>query len=656
MKRFQSLVSRLSEPSPQTNLDPKAKQAQWKKNTMNLYCLIGINSIILITFPFSDYTSTMNIFNLFANLFFFILFILLCRSHLWLYGIIHTLIISFASFPLMDHVEGVVYYYLGYAFALPPFMMILHGDVRLASVAGGMQIIVQQFRFKQLFCDAIIKTDPIEFSERFVGATTLNYSIMLFAQLFLLSTLNKKTIELEKAKKATEEALEQQRTFIFSFSHELRNPINSLLGNLQLVLLGEASASISREMINTAKVCGEILLQAINNVLDTGKHEMGNLEVNPVPTRIHELFQRTWAIYNELLRQKKLKSHLKIEKKVPAIINIDSHKINQILLNLIGNAIKFTEKGSINITVKWQPSEIMHDKCFEPLPYDDIDEGLFEKEENLSTVNTHSFSESVSEFLMLGNDKKVFNYDEIVYPQTEAKGILKIIIRDSGCGMKNEDLKKLFKKFSQVSEDISRRQIGTGLGLFITKEICKAMDGDVRAYSKPNIGTTFIVCIPTNSIPVTRILQRNNSQAMINTLKQKKLKVIVADDSPFNVSLTCNYFNKLGASVASIAYNGYDAFIRYKESQRNNLHVDIITLDIDMPIMDGKLVCDKIRQNEKENNLEPVIIILISGNYDKEQINEYLDKSKGLRADFFLKKPVAFEDFNAAIYNLLVKD
>lgn len=94
----------------------------------------------------------------------------------------------------------------------------------------------------------------------------------------------------------------------------------------------------------------------------------------------------------------------------------------------------------------------------------------------------------------------------------------------------------------------------------------------------------------------------------------------------------------------------YDAFMNYKEYSSQ---LDVITLDIDMPIMDGKKVCDNIRRYERENRLKPVVIILISGNYDKEQVEEYVNPEKGHRADCFLRKPVSYSEFNRAVYNLL---
>ncbi len=208
------------------------------------------------------------------------------------------------------------------------------------------------------------------------------------------------------------------------------------------------------------------------------------------------------------------------------------------------------------------------------------------------------------------------------------------------------------KKFSQVSENISQRQIGTGLGLFITREICLAMNGEIRAYSRSGTGSTFVVCIPTTSVPLTRS-QRVNSESITSQLTQQHIKALVADDSPFNVNLISNYFSKFGGSVVSSAYNGYNAFMKYKECRGAGLNIDVVTLDIDMPIMDGRVTCDRIREYEKENRLRPVLIVLISGNYDKEQIDEYLDPEKGRRADYFLRKPVSFSEFNRTIYSLI---
>jgi len=175
------------------------------------------------------------------------------------------------------------------------------------------------------------------------------------------------------------------------------------------------------------------------------------------------------------------------------------------------------------------------------------------------------------------------------------------------------------------------------------------MNGEIRAYSKVGVGSTFILCIPATTVPLSNI-QRAGSEVILSQLKQRHLGALVADDSPFNVNLVCNYFAQFGAAVVSVGYNGYDIYRKYKECMSSNIHIDVVTLDIDMPIMGGRQVCDNIRQYEKEHRLEPVVIILISGNYDKKEIEEYINSEK---ANCFLRKPVSFSEFSRAVYDNL---
>jgi len=180
------------------------------------------------------------------------------------------------------------------------------------------------------------------------------------------------------------------------------------------------------------------------------------------------------------------------------------------------------------------------------------------------------------------------------------------------------------------------------------------MNGDIRAYSKVGVGTTVVACIPTTAMPMNR-RPRVDSQSMKTHLAEKHLKALVADDSPFNVTLVCDYLSKFDTTIVSVAYNGYDAFMKYQACKIANVQLDLVLLDIDMPVMDGRTVCDKIREHEEQHKLKPVGIILISGNYDKEQIDEYINPEKGHKADAFLRKPVSFSEFNQAVYNLVTR-
>ena len=647
-----NVVKAIAEPNTKVYPDASARQALWKRNITNIYvgplflCLYAIFSS-LFNFP-----KSMHMIFLSVNLTILTSFMLLCRSYMKIFNAFYVSLSFIFELFLLDMVEEAAYFYIGHAYVVFVSIMIRTGKTGLAFFAGIVQAVTFLTKFKRKFVILIENEDSEIFADKFIKITLFYFISMLLVNITIVSALNKRTAELFDAKSSLEKALDQQKTFILSFSHELRNPINSLLGNLQLVLQGEVLSIKAAEMIGIAKVCGEILLHSINNVLDTGKNEIEKLEVNSVPTHLYELFQRTWGIYSELLRQKKIQGQIRIENDVPAVVKIDSHKVNQILLNLIGNSIKFTEKGSIIVTVKWLSQRKINEKCFYPVPYDDVDEGVFEKEENISTVSTSKFPESTPRFRALSHCKKYFELDDVVYPQEEVKGVLKIIVKDTGSGMKKEALERLFQKFSQVSENISQRNIGTGLGLFITKEICQAMNGEIRAYSKLDVGTTFVVCLPTITAPLNRI-ERADSEEIMEKLLKKNLKALVADDSPFNVNLTCNYISKFGGSVVAVAHNGYDAFLKFKECRAAGKDLDVVTLDIDMPIMDGRTVCDRIREYERQWKLKPVLVILISGNYDKEQVDEYLDRGRGHRADCFLRKPVLFSEFNRAVYSLL---
>jgi len=551
----------------------------------------------------------------------------------------------------MSESKEMFFFHLGYGFIIPQFIMLMSNSFVFAGIAGFMQIVIFHTKYKLVFVQFIEELGAQLFAEKFIGATTIPFTFSIVFYIYGLNSLNKKTLELLYAKKRAENSLEQQKTFVLSFSHELRNPLNSLLGNLQLCLMG-ANPHECREMIKTAKICAELLLQHINNVLDTGKSDIGNLEVNPVVTNIHDLFQRGWTICHELIRRKGLAGHLKISREIPLKLLIDGQKISQILLNLIGNAVKFTDKGSITVTVQWLPYDSICEKCFYPIPYDETDEGVFDKQENMYRISLNKDMNS-SEYLVFSNERKKFNVDELSYSEVKSTGMLKIIIKDTGCGMNQDSVKKLFQKFSQVSDDASKRQIGTGLGLYITKEICNKMGGDIRVYSKPGVGSTFIACIPSVSVPAKR--EALDVGFIKSVFLQKKAKAIVADDSPFNVSLMCSYFEKIGIEVIATADNGYDAWKKYVEIINSGEKIDIVSLDINMPRVDGKLACQKIRHYEQEYNKPRTRVVLISGNYERSQVSECFDPKNAWKADYFFKKPLIFEEFYGEVYKLLTQ-
>ncbi len=302
------------QPDPKVYPDPSAQEIAWDRNLINFY---GLTGAITTFVTFSAYLK-LSFFVFLAILapaiFGFLCFCIFRRSLFQIYYILYALVAFVFEWIALETVRETVYYHVGHAFVFVTLVFLLTRDPWLTFVSIIAQILLLMTRFKEKLTILLHDEEPTVFAQNLVRNVILGIAIVLVVNVTLAKILEKKTIELSKAKIALENALDQQKTFIFSFSHELRNPINSLLGNLQLVLEGgEVLSPKAREMINIAKICGELLLHNINNVLDTGKYDIGKLEVNPMPTQLHELFQGTWGIYSELFRQKKLTlSHCKI--------------------------------------------------------------------------------------------------------------------------------------------------------------------------------------------------------------------------------------------------------------------------------------------------------------------------------------------------------
>jgi CheY-like chemotaxis protein len=318
---------------------------------------------------------------------------------------------------------------------------------------------------------------------------------------------------------------------------------------------------------------------------------------------------------------------------------LDHYRFTQIFLNLIGNAIKYTDKGSVEVTIEWIPGkQLVDEECFQPYPFndsDDLDEGMFEKSQlfgvfekdlvNLSLKTTRIPSHLLKE------------------PISTKPGVMKVIVKDTGSGMPSNKMSQLFQKFSQITNDASKKKLGTGLGLFITKQIVKRMNGEIKVYSREGQGSSFIFCIP-----VVCGQQEEHHLHDIDSLKDlicsKNLKAMIVDDISFNHIILKNFMTKIKIGISEIATNGLEAVKKYERLAESWSRPEIITMDLDMPIMDGKQASRKIRQFEREKGLTPCFLIIISGNCSSSEIKECMDENGTIKAQAFIKKPVNIED------------
>jgi len=488
-----------------------------------------------------------------------------------------------------------------------------------------------------------------EFAEHFLYTSTLFVifrMILVFAICRSFESISKESLTAEHQNKE----VQRQKDFLLGFSHEFRNLTHSIVGTLKLANLEELPERV-KSLLLRAEVSGEVLLQYINNILDSGKLQVNELEITPTVTRIYDIIEQLWRVSSELLKQKDLTGSIRVSKKVPSMLYIDNYRILQILFNLVGNAIKHTNKGSITITLEWLEGQTTVTKsCFEPVPFNDVneyDEGLFEK--------TQAFSVFDESLIILDANNKQIKESLLVDKSGEnlrTKGLLKVTVSDTGCGMSQDNLSHIWDMFGKSTISSVRRRYGAGLGLFVTKHLCQNMGGDIQVFTKLGKGSSFIFCIPTKSMTKEKD-DEVSTDKLKTSISQKQLKAMVVDDVQFNNLILQRFFERLNIQVTQQAEDGVDANEKYIDQIKKKESLDIVTMDIDMPRLDGKKAAEKIREYEQNNNIKPCILIMVSGDCSESDIKECTDRQGKIRADGFLKKPASMEELARAIGNSL---
>lgn len=497
----------------------------------------------------------------------------------------------------------------------------------------------------------------------------------------LQEDISSANIELSAKKSELERALENEEIFLLTFSHELKNSLNGLLGNLSLAI----ECAVDLEVfgyLKQAKVCGHILRNFILNILDTGKIEKSSLEVVYERTDATEWLSKLWTVTGELIRNKRLQGFMKISKNLPRFLLIDQQRLFQIILNLTSNAVKFTNEGHVYFIVDWedQPDspqigslELLGSHGSSSLELkQESDCDL--NSENVDAAETECFSlkqipqsplkKSLKDsFWKLDFKSKTLENDALFPQQNEGStGFLKISVIDTGCGMDPSQTAKLFNKFSQVGSE-AQQKIGTGLGLWISKKLAEKMNGTISVKSRPGIGSVFEVrlqvsvlagfplvnrissFVPTKKIDLKNLLQ-GGVDSTCNPLSPgswNKKKILVADDDVFNVDLMGNYLRKLNCEYI-VAYNGEELVDQVK---KNYDDISVILTDNHMPKMDGITAIREI-QKYLSSELKPMLpVYLVSGDHrvGDEAFLRSLDIKK------LLSKPLEFQSFKEIIQN-----
>jgi len=528
---------------------------------------------------------------------------------------------------------------------------------------------------------------PLILLVHYLGARNLasSFRLTLIHNVAIQDKL-KNTLELlGKTNSNLKDAIQARELLIASVSHELRNPLNGLIGNIELLRL-ETTDEKWQNSLDTCKMTCDVLLGLINNILDVAKINAGKLELHYQAENFRRVIGKAWLNSEASIKQKKLQGELHIAQDFPKYIEMDSHRITQILLNLIGNAIKFCEKGFVNVVITWHSGPLTDDLrksshnfqsekhpktgLFLSPSKKEVDVGSYEFENTekrsfnmqevvgrqltlkpLQNISSPSVCSTRDQIICNPRSAGVFSSSPENFPIK--KGFIKIQVVDSGCGMPPEAFDKLFQPFSQADSSITRKFGGAGLGLYITKHLVHKMGGEIHVYSKEGRGSTLVVLLPSQTAKKEDIVHIPTSGDNFLETNQSYIecppRALVVDDYAMNRLVLTAYLNKLSIE-SDEAKNGAEALEMFKSKPSG--HYSFITMDLQMPVMDGITACQEIRKYEERKSQLPVPIIVITGNCAENEKIKCLDPKGGVRASKFFRKPFTFGECKSAIQSI----
>lgn len=399
--------------------------------------------------------------------------------------------------------------------------------------------------------------------------------------------------ELAKARDTALEAVRMKSQFLATMSHEIRTPMNGVVGIAQLLSKTPLDES-QREYVQIINQSGRALLGIINDILDSAKIEAGKLEFLKVNFDIKDVIQGGLHTIQPKAHENDVKLITQLDPNLPPLMNGDPGRLRQVLVNLLGNAVKFTQHGSIKLSASLKSEDKDH-----------------------HTIH--------------------------------------ISIKDTGIGISPENLRLIFQPFTQADGSDSRKYGGTGLGLTITSQIIQAMHGKIDATSEMGKGTEFWFTIQLGknnpNAPTETNFGDNNLDPILSDQPPTKLspkpvpalpsapnlnlKILIAEDNLVNQKVTKLQLEQIGLT-ADIVENGAEAVEAVK-----NGDYDLVLMDCQMPIMDGFEATREIRRIQTK----PIQIIAVTANAMKEDRQRCLDAGM----DDYLSKPLTTEALAAAL-------
>ena len=356
------------------------------------------------------------------------------------------------------------------------------------------------------------------------------FSLAIIFNVYMMQRRRQDELEIANTKA---DAREKAKNLFFStVSHDIRTPLNAIIGFSEMLQNGLESKSERDLAVNSILMSSRTLLQLVNDILDLSKLESGRMDITPEPTDVAKLVGEITLSFAATHKVPGLKVTCHAEG-LPHLM-VDPHRLRQIAFNLMGNALKFTKKGSVELRASFEPDE------------------------------------------------------------PGEKGVFRLSVKDTGCGISEEDLQKLARPYVQVG-NASAKRVGTGLGLHICRMLARAMGGDMEIESELGKGSTFSVAFPVSVAaknPDSPEKPENQEKPVARTAS---LRILVAEDTKMNQMVLKTMFKKLGVTDVTLADNGCEALGILTAPDAPKF--DFVLTDAYMPVMTGSELVAEIRAN-----------------------------------------------------------